>query len=130
MSKTITYTDPQLYDYGGDISRSWFIGFEISNSLTGVTIRKQFREGINYYHDSAERTRAGNELVKTWKDKLKAGWNPWAFIESTDTCWLALYIFVPFQMNRKNLFDFFYKINRYFHCISRCRRFQLILILP
>ena len=82
MPKTIIYTEPQLY--GEDISKPWFVGFEITNTLTGKTARPQFRGGINYYHDPFDRIRAGKELVKTWKEKLKAGWNPWSVVEPAE----------------------------------------------
>lgn len=84
MPKTVTYTEPQLYNYGGDTSRPWFIGFDITHLATGKVARPQFRGGINYYHDITARTKAGNELIKVWKAKLKDGWSPRNFNTITD----------------------------------------------
>lgn len=76
MYQGITYTDPRLCDYGGDISKPWFVYFDITDHLTGITVRKQYRQGINYYSDKKNRYQAGQELVKFWKEKLKKGWTP------------------------------------------------------
>lgn len=73
----ITWTEPQLCTYDGDLSQSWFVYFDITDQLTGTTIRKQFRSGINYWKSRDERTREGNALKKFWKIKLESGtYNP------------------------------------------------------
>lgn len=81
---TVTYTEPQLCDHGGDCSRPWFVYFEITNLVTGELSRQQHRGGINYYHDEPSRRRAGKELIRTWKESLKAGWIPtWKIVGVT-----------------------------------------------
>lgn len=75
----ITYTDPELCTYDGDTSQSWFVYFDVTNTLTGETKRKQFRGGINYWHTKEDRLREGNALKKFWIKKLEAGqYNPFA----------------------------------------------------
>lgn len=76
---TITFTEPELCNYHGDTSRPWFVYFDITNTLTGETKRKQFRGGINYWHTKEDRIREANALKKFWKKKLEAGqYNPFA----------------------------------------------------
>lgn len=74
--QTVSYSKPQLCSYGGDTSNAWFVYFEVTNPQTGECQRKQFRSGINYWPDAADRQKAGEALVKHWEKKLKAGWHP------------------------------------------------------
>ncbi|MBN8852200.1 MAG: tyrosine-type recombinase/integrase [Sphingobacteriales bacterium] len=77
----VTYTEPRLCDYKGDVTKPWFVYFDITNPVTNQTISKQFRSGINYYHDTDERRKAGLALAKTWLKKLETGWNPWGLTD-------------------------------------------------
>lgn len=72
----ISFTAPELCSYDGDISRPWFVYFDIKDQATGITLRKQFRGGINYSSDPKERMRMGTTLKNFWADRLKAGWTP------------------------------------------------------
>ncbi len=49
MSKTISFTEPVLCTYDDNLSKSWFVYFDVTNDLTGDTTRKQFRGGINFF---------------------------------------------------------------------------------
>jgi hypothetical protein len=64
MPTGIHYSAVELCTYNNDLSKAWFVYFDIRNNETNVIIRKQFRGGINYSHNVAERTRVGNELKK------------------------------------------------------------------
>lgn len=78
----IIYTEPQLCNYDGDLSKPWFVYFDVTDPNTGVTIRKQFRGGINHIKSREERTLEGNALRKFWKLKLEQGlYNP--FVKDT-----------------------------------------------
>lgn len=71
------YTDPKLADYGGNLSKSWFVWFDISDPDTGQSARKQYRGGINYHKDAAARKREGKALVAYWRKRLGSGtYNP------------------------------------------------------
>jgi integrase len=72
MNQSISYTEPKLY-HG---SNAWFVGFEITNHLTGKTKRMQSRKGINYITRKDEKIRHANALIKWWKDRLENGWMP------------------------------------------------------
>jgi integrase len=61
------------------MKKAWFVYFSITNNVTGQTIQKQFRGGINYYHNREDRLREGRALRDYWKQKLKEGWSPWTF---------------------------------------------------
>jgi integrase len=79
MTHTVTYTDPELCTYHGDVSQPWFVYFTITCTLTGAVKRPQFRGGINYWHTKEDRLREGNALRKMWKKKLEAGqYNPFS----------------------------------------------------
>lgn len=74
---SLLYTPPKLCDYGGDTSRPWFVWFDVTDTETGQTARKQFRGGINYYHKPDARRKEGNALVAYWKKRLDSGlYNP------------------------------------------------------
>lgn len=77
MIPSVTYTEPTLCTYDMDMSQAWFVYFDITNELTGITLRRQFRGGINYWKNKEDRIRTGRALVKFWKDKLQTGlYNP------------------------------------------------------
>jgi len=83
MSLSITWSEPELCTYNGDISQPWFIYFDIKNELTGQVLRKQFRGGINFYPGKEERTKEGRAYLAFWKKKLESGmYNPW--MKATD----------------------------------------------
>lgn len=71
------YTDPKLADYGGNLSKPWFVWFDISDPDTGQSARKQYRGGINYHKDAAARKREGKALAAYWRKRLASGtYNP------------------------------------------------------
>lgn len=75
---SVVYTEPQLCTYQGDMSQSWFVYFTIRDTETGESKPVQARGGINYFHDTVSRTKEGEALLKSWKDRLKEGWTPFA----------------------------------------------------
>lgn len=73
----LLFTLPKLCDYDGDLSKAWFVWFDIEDPGTGQKARKQFRGGINYYPDKESRKREGKALAAYWKKRLEAGlYNP------------------------------------------------------
>jgi integrase len=79
MNKDLTWTEPELCTYEGDTSKPWFVYFDITDQVTGETLRKQFRGGINYWPGKEDRLREGNALLKMWRKKLESGqYNPFA----------------------------------------------------
>ena len=76
MPTEIFFTAVELCTYDGDITRPWFVYFDVTDHSTGITSRKQFRGGINYYSSPKERLNAGNQLKKYWEERLKNGWSP------------------------------------------------------
>lgn len=91
MTNQISFTEPALCHYNHDLKRSWFVYFDVTNHVTGVTIRKQFRGGINYWPDKTNRLKDGNALVKMWKEKLHRGlYNPFKQVGDTPTATIEL----------------------------------------
>ena len=83
MSQRIIYTSPAICSYDQSIDKNWFVYFDITDPETDVTIRKQFRGGINYYKTVKDRLFAAEQLRRHWEEKLKNGWSP--FILSINT---------------------------------------------
>ena len=75
----ITYTKPVLCTYDNSLEKEWFVYFDITDTLTNITKRKQFRNGINYYKTLKDRLIAGEQLCKYWEEKLKTGWSPFLY---------------------------------------------------
>jgi integrase len=73
---SITYTEPKLVHHNHDLSKIWFVWFDITNKITGEKIRKQFKSGINRNKKLKDRLAEGYGLVAVLKEQLKAGWNP------------------------------------------------------
>lgn len=79
MSLLITWSEPELCTYDFDLSKAWFVYFDIRNELTGAVLRKQYRGGINTSWTKEERLQLGNALLTYWKRRLESGqYNPWA----------------------------------------------------
>lgn len=76
----VSYTAVELCTYNLDVSRPWFVYFEITDHSAGITLRKQFRGGINYYHTLKERLDAGKKYKNFWQDRLKNGWSPFGSV--------------------------------------------------
>ena len=76
MSQRIIYTSPAVCSYDQSIEKNWFVYFDVTDTETDVTIRKQFRGGINYYKTVKDRELAAEQLRRFWDEKLKTGWSP------------------------------------------------------
>jgi len=77
MTNQISFTEPALCHYNHDISKSWFIYFDITNVATGEKIRKQVRADINKSKDKKGRLAAANALISAWTNLINSGlFNP------------------------------------------------------
>lgn len=81
--QNVTYTEPALCDYDGDLSKQWFVYFTIKNKETKEVIRKQVREEINYQTTAAARRKNAKTVIETWSEILREGYNPWATAQTT-----------------------------------------------
>ena len=79
MPTGISFSDVVLCTYDNDITKPWFVYFDVTDHSTGITLRKQFRGGMNYLSDPKQRLMLGEELKKFWQDRLKQGWSPFLF---------------------------------------------------
>jgi len=79
MPTGISFSEVVLCTYDNDITKPWFVYFDVTDHSTGITLRKQFRSGINYASDLKERLVLGDELKKFWQEQLKQGWSPFLF---------------------------------------------------
>lgn len=80
MPTEINYTSVELCTYENNLAKAWFVYFDMTDFSSGVSIRKQFRGGINYHKSVKERLSAGLQLKKYWEERLRHGWSP--FISS------------------------------------------------
>lgn len=72
----IVYSPVKTCTYNNDLSKSWFVYFEVTDRDLGITIKKQYRGGVNYFKTVSSRTKRCNELAAFWSRRLKDGWNP------------------------------------------------------
>jgi integrase len=68
----IIFTEPKLYK----ASNGWYIGFTITNTLTGQKKEIQSRRGLNYLKKKEQKLRHAHALVQWWKERLENGWTP------------------------------------------------------
>ncbi|MFA6057308.1 MAG: site-specific integrase [Taibaiella sp.] len=66
----------EIYPLNHDMKKSWFIQLEYTDPHTGTTIRKQYRNGINYYKTFSERMREAKDAITALNVKLSGGWDP------------------------------------------------------
>lgn len=64
-----------------NLSAAWYIGFSVTDTETGVTIRKQYRGGINLEKDLKARLKAAEAVRSFWENELKSGWSPFDYKE-------------------------------------------------
>lgn len=67
---------PELFHYGGDLTKSWYIGFRFTCPDTGRRIPRQIRAGINFHNTISERKREAEATILLIKESLAKGWNP------------------------------------------------------
>lgn len=76
MQQQVKWTEPVLCHHQHNMAKNWFVYFDFTDLLTGKTVRKQYRNGINYIKRKDERIKQGNALKLYLKKKLESGWNP------------------------------------------------------
>jgi integrase len=70
------FTSPKLFDYSGDLSKEWYVGFRYTDPSTGIRKPIQIRLGINFHRELSTRKKEGNAVKKLIEDALNQGWNP------------------------------------------------------
>jgi hypothetical protein len=134
----------ELCTYENNLSKAWFVYFDITDLSTGVTIRKQFRGDINYYKSIKERLWAGIQLKKYWEDRLKHGWSPFVnsgvnslsrmgFSEALDWALLKCQVAAKTKLDYAVTVKFFKAAAKKLHydkaLIVTIKRQQMLLIL-
>ena len=72
-----TFTTPRICNYGGDVSKQWYIYFRGKNTLTGESKQFRFKLGINRYSKKRERQEAAKSALRSIITMLEVeGWNP------------------------------------------------------
>lgn len=69
---------PQLNDRGGDLSRKWYVFFSVRNPKTDKMERVQKFKHLHKCKTKAERYREAEKQCAYWREKLQAGWTPFA----------------------------------------------------
>lgn len=68
---------PEIFDYSGDISKAWYIGFRYTHPATNKRIQVQIRGNLNYCSTVGSRREMANGLLTIIRKSLKDGWVPW-----------------------------------------------------
>lgn len=76
MKSIETYSLPKLCDCKGDLTKSWYVSFYYTDSLTSEKKLFRYKLGINRYKTKAKRTKEALAIIEALMDKLSAGWNP------------------------------------------------------
>lgn len=69
MQESVSFTEPKLYDYKGDLSKKWFVYYEVYNGEK--QIRKQIRSVINFGTTTEERKKLAKKVIALLKEQLK-----------------------------------------------------------
>ncbi|QEH40493.1 hypothetical protein [Chitinophaga sp. XS-30] len=70
------YSDPELYRYGGDTDKEWYVGFRFTCPVRMKRKPVQVRLGINFFKTARERDIEGKMVKKVVSKALEDGWNP------------------------------------------------------
>lgn len=75
------YTEPEVKDRKGDLSKDWYIEFWFKNPNTGKKKRFQRKGGANYVHNAKGRLKFLGELRNNYSVMLASGWTPFEKFE-------------------------------------------------
>jgi integrase len=70
------FTIPKLCSCKGDITKSWYVYFYYTDTLTGEKKMFRYKFGINQLRTKREREREAGAIVTALHLKLQDGWNP------------------------------------------------------
>lgn len=70
------YSKPKLFNYAGDLSKEWYVGFRFTCPKRQIRKPVQVRLGINYVRTVVDREAEGKAVLKIVERCLKDGWNP------------------------------------------------------
>ncbi|MBW2936796.1 site-specific integrase [Aureisphaera sp. CAU 1614] len=78
LTKRKQYSEPKIFDAGGDLSKRWYVYFSFRNPSTGKLERQTpIYGGANHYHTKGERLEILSMYRKSLSDFLKKGFNPY-----------------------------------------------------
>lgn len=79
------YSEPEIYDGGGDLKKRWYVYYSFRNPYTGYMERQTpIYTGINQHKTLRERRAAASILRETVLGILKGGFNPYSDIDEID----------------------------------------------
>lgn len=67
---------PRLHTFNGDASKQWFVYYSYRDPNTGKMKRFRIYDGFSQYKSVKLKTKFGNGLVASLKEKLLNGWSP------------------------------------------------------
>jgi integrase len=78
LSKKKQYSEPKIYDAGGDLSKRWYIYYTFRDPETGKLTRQKNLYGLaNKFHTKTQRLEVLVVLRKRLSQFLKDGYNPY-----------------------------------------------------
>ncbi len=70
MTKKSDYIAPSLHDFGGDLSKKWYIEYSVLDLKTGKKKRMRYSEGINTVDDLQQRTTYCKKVMMELEKKI------------------------------------------------------------
>jgi integrase len=67
---------PTLNNCGGDVQKKWFVMYSVRHPKTDKMHLFKIYSPLGKFHDAVSRTRAAEQLIKDFAEKLKHGWSP------------------------------------------------------
>ena len=78
LTKRKPYSEPKIFDAGGDLTKRWYVYFSFRNPATGKLERQTpIYGGANHYTTKGERLEVLSMYRKSLSDFLKKGFNPY-----------------------------------------------------
>jgi hypothetical protein len=70
------YSQPELFDYSGNLSKEWYVGFRFTCPTRQIRKPVQIRMGINYHNTVKDREAEAKAVITLIRECLESGWNP------------------------------------------------------
>ena len=76
MKTENSFSIPKLCNRSNDLSKSWYVYFNFTDSSSGVTKQFRYKHGINVLKTKRERERVAGAWITALHSDLQQGWNP------------------------------------------------------
>ncbi len=77
MSRKKVIILPKLHDYGGDLSKKWFVFYSYRDPASGKMNRFKVYDGMSVTKTRIQRINQADKIIEEFTKKILNGWTPY-----------------------------------------------------